>query len=46
MLSQITIRPIQPADFAAWKPLWDAYNAFYGRERVFDFLQPFQLIRC
>jgi len=19
-------------DFAAWKPLWDGYNAFYGRE--------------
>jgi len=26
------VRPIQPADFAAWKPLWDGYNAFYGRE--------------
>jgi len=25
------VRPIQPADFAAWKPLWDGYNAFYGR---------------
>ncbi|MBS7807743.1 GNAT family N-acetyltransferase [Variovorax sp. PCZ-1] len=28
----ISIRPIQPTDFAAWKPLWDGYNAFYGRE--------------
>jgi GNAT superfamily N-acetyltransferase len=27
----IDIRPIQPNDFAAWKPLWDGYNAFYGR---------------
>ena len=26
------VRPIRPADFAAWKPLWDGYNAFYGRE--------------
>ena len=26
------VRPIQPADFPAWKPLWDGYNAFYGRE--------------
>lgn len=26
-----TIRPIAPADFAAWEPLWAGYNAFYGR---------------
>lgn len=26
------IRPIQPSDYAAWLPLWDGYNAFYGRE--------------
>ncbi len=26
-----TIRPIRPTDFDAWKPLWDGYNAFYGR---------------
>jgi GNAT superfamily N-acetyltransferase len=32
MPPHITIRPIQPTDFAAWKPLWDGYNAFYGRE--------------
>ena len=25
------IRPIRQADLAAWKPLWDGYNAFYGR---------------
>jgi GNAT superfamily N-acetyltransferase len=28
----ILIRPVQPDDFAAWKSLWDGYNAFYGRE--------------
>ena len=28
----IAVRPVQPADFDAWKPLWDGYNAFYGRE--------------
>lgn len=28
----ITMRPIAQSDFAAWKPLWDGYNAFYGRE--------------
>jgi GNAT superfamily N-acetyltransferase len=27
----IQIRPIQPTDRAAWQPLWDGYNAFYGR---------------
>jgi GNAT superfamily N-acetyltransferase len=25
------IRLVTPADFAAWLPLWDGYNAFYGR---------------
>lgn len=25
------VRPATPADFAAWKPLWEGYNAFYGR---------------
>lgn len=28
----VIIRPIQQTDFAAWKPLWDGYNAFYGRK--------------
>ncbi|MBV8036585.1 GNAT family N-acetyltransferase [Roseateles sp.] len=28
----IQVRPIQPTDRAAWQPLWDGYNAFYGRE--------------
>ncbi len=27
-----TIRDLQPTDFTAWTPLWDGYNAFYGRE--------------
>jgi GNAT superfamily N-acetyltransferase len=25
------IRPVEPADFERWLPLWDGYNAFYGR---------------
>ena len=25
------IRPIERSDLAAWRPLWDGYNAFYGR---------------
>lgn len=27
----LTIRPIAPGDRDAWRPLWDGYNAFYGR---------------
>jgi GNAT superfamily N-acetyltransferase len=26
-----TIRPLDPADYDQWLPLWDGYNAFYGR---------------
>jgi GNAT superfamily N-acetyltransferase len=28
----ILVRAVTLADFAAWKPLWDGYNAFYGRK--------------
>ena len=31
-MSDFTIRAIQPADRTEWLPLWDGYNAFYGRE--------------
>ena len=27
----VTIRPVVPADYEAWLPLWDGYNRFYGR---------------
>lgn len=27
----VVVRPIRQEDFLAWKPLWDGYNAFYGR---------------
>jgi GNAT superfamily N-acetyltransferase len=27
----VVIRPVLDQDYAAWKPLWDGYNAFYGR---------------
>ena len=30
--SPITLRPLLPSDYAGWRPLWDGYNAFYGRE--------------
>lgn len=25
------VRPAAPEDYPAWLPLWDGYNAFYGR---------------
>ena len=31
-MNQANIRPVVAEDFAAWKPLWDGYNAFYGRQ--------------
>jgi len=27
----VTVRPVRPADFDQWLPLWEGYNAFYGR---------------
>ena len=27
----IRIRAVRPADFDAWLPLWNGYNAFYAR---------------
>jgi GNAT superfamily N-acetyltransferase len=32
MPQPIVVRPIQQTDFEAWTPLWDGYNAFYGRK--------------
>ncbi len=32
MSDTFTIRPIARDDHAQWLPLWDGYNAFYGRE--------------
>lgn len=29
--AELLIRPIRQDDYEAWKPLWDGYNAFYGR---------------
>lgn len=32
MNDQFMVRAAAKDDFARWKPLWDGYNAFYGRE--------------
>jgi GNAT superfamily N-acetyltransferase len=32
MPNLLRIRPITNTDYEAWLPLWDGYNAFYGRK--------------
>ena len=32
MRSSVTVRVLRETDFEAWLPLWNGYNAFYGRE--------------
>src|ERR1700710_1083484 len=31
MSLNLTIRPVTTEDYDQWLPLWDGYNAFYGR---------------
>ena len=31
MTSPMQTRPIEHRDYDSWRPLWDGYNAFYGR---------------
>ena len=28
----VHVRPVRRGDYEAWRPLWDGYNASYGRE--------------
>lgn len=32
MRPPVLVRPVHADDFGAWAPLWDGYNAFYGRK--------------
>jgi GNAT superfamily N-acetyltransferase len=32
MTTALLVRDAIPSDYAAWRPLWDGYNAFYGRQ--------------
>src|SRR3954471_24823944 len=27
----VVVRPLARVDYEGWRPLWDGYNAFYGR---------------
>ena len=51
MPGPLTVRPVTPADFAQWVPLWEGYNRFYERtlpaeitqmtwSRFFDVYEP------
>jgi GNAT superfamily N-acetyltransferase len=31
MIKDLVIRSLRPADYEQWNPLWEGYNAFYGR---------------
>ena len=31
MAGEVTVRALAQGDYAAWRPLWDGYNSFYGR---------------
>lgn len=33
-MSDFSVRPVTRADYDRWLPLWDGYNAFYGRSGV------------
>ena len=32
MTDSIKVRALQADDYPSWRPLWDGYNAFYGRK--------------
>ena len=40
MSDKFHIRPIEPQDQSAWRPLWDGYNAFYGRSGETTLAEP------
>src|SRR5579863_9760371 len=31
MSDQLIVRPVARSDYERWLPLWEGYNAFYGR---------------
>ncbi len=31
-MAGVVVRDLAPSDYDQWLPLWDGYNAFYGRE--------------
>ena len=37
---ELQIRAIRRGDYDGWRPLWDAYNAFYGRSGAASLPEP------
>lgn len=33
-VSPMLVRAVRESDFDSWRPLWDGYNAFYGRKEA------------
>ena len=31
LMAKPLVRPVRPEDYDSWLPLWEGYNAFYGR---------------
>jgi GNAT superfamily N-acetyltransferase len=37
------VRRVEAADYAGWRPLWEGYNAFYGRQGASALPEPITL---
>ncbi len=38
--AELVVRPLRPTDLAAWRAMWDGYNAFYGRHGATALAEP------
>ena len=43
MTTPWVVRRVEAGDYAGWRPLWDGYNAFYGREGARALPEPITL---
>ena len=43
MNEKLIVRSVAPEDLAAWRTLWDGYNAFYGRDGATALPEPVTL---
>jgi GNAT superfamily N-acetyltransferase len=40
MHETLVVRPVEQADYAGWRPLWDGYNQYYGRQGLTALPEP------